>query len=386
MERRESLFKRALLSWVKKRPSLLGLVRLLRRAATGARSQDLRIWRAQYRAAADTVHVDRKRLIVFLVPGFDVVNGGILSIASLCAESRGIQANRDADVYMVTMPGDPPLLRYTQFANHEVLLNLTDLIRRYRTLDYLMIHIPEIYVAQFVANVGCRFRARLQRAHNVRLNVMLQNIDLAPDPKYLRILATMGEVTITTAHERYSSQEIRQKLGFPLHHLSTFVSPEQYVPRPLADKDNLLVISPDASDQRGRILGLLHERFPQIELVTVQGMKWEDYKSLLQRARWSLTFGEGLDGYFVETVFSGGIAFAVYNSRFFTSDFQSLRTAYENWDRLAAWICDDIDDLSVNPHYDAYQRTEHTLYGNHYDHSVYIEKLRRFYVGEYSYQ
>jgi len=386
VERLESLFKRALLSWVKKHPSLFGLIRLLRRTATGLRSQDLRIRRAQYRATRDVVHVDRKRLIVFLVPGFDGVNGGILSIVSLCAESRGIQANRDADVCLATLPGDPPLLRYTRFANDEVLLDLTDLIRRYRTLDSLMIHIPECYVAQFVANVGCRFRARLRRVHNVRFNVMLQNIDFAPEPKYLRILATLGEVTITTAHEQYTSQEMRQKLGYPLHHLSTFVSPEQYVPRPLAGKDNLLVISPDASDQRGRILGLLHERFPQIELVTVQGMKWEDYKSLLQRARWSLTFGEGLDGYFVETVFSGGIAFAVYNSRFFTSDFQSLRTVYENWDRLAAWICDDIDDLSVSSRYDAYQKAEYALCTKHYDHSVYVDNLRKFYAGEYSYQ
>jgi len=377
--------RRALLGWVKNDPSRPGLDRLLRRAATGLRSQDLRIRRAQYHATRDVVHVDRKRLIVFLVPGFDGVNGGILSIASLCAESRGIQANRDADVCLATLPGDPPLLRYTRFANDEVIFDLTDVIRQYHTLDHLLIHVTECYVAQFVGSAGWRFRARLRRVHNVRLNVMLQNIDLAPEPKYLRILATLGEVTITTAHEQYTSQEMRQKLGYPLHHLSTFVSPEQYVRRSGADKENLLVLSPDPSDQRARILGLLHEQFPQMELVTVQGMKYEDYKSLLQRARWSLTFGEGLDGYLVETVFSGGIAFAVYNSKFFTSDFQSLRTIYQNWDELATRISHDIDDLSVSSRYDAYQKVEYALCAKHYDHSVYVDNLRKFYAGEYSY-
>jgi hypothetical protein len=214
---------------------------------------------------------------------------------------------------------------------------------------------------------------------------MLQNIDLVPDSRNLRLLAALGALTVTTAHEQYTSQEMRRKLGYPLHHLSTLVSPGQYVRVPSADKENLLVLSPDPSDQRARILGLLHERFPEMELVTVQGMRYEDYKSLLQRARWSLTFGEGLDGYLVETVFSGGIAFAVYNSRFFTGDFRHLRTIYENWDELAARICDDIDDLSAYPSYDSYQRVEYALCAGHYDYSVYIDNLRRFYAGEYSY-
>jgi hypothetical protein len=80
VERLESLFKRALLSWLKKHPSLLGLVRLLSRVATGLRSQDLRIRRAQYHAAADTVHVDRKRLIVSPVLGWNSVNGAFYEL------------------------------------------------------------------------------------------------------------------------------------------------------------------------------------------------------------------------------------------------------------------------------------------------------------------
>lgn len=375
----------ALLGWLDNAPSRPGMDRLLKRTTTGLRLQDLRIRRAQYRAAAEVVHADRKRLIVFLVPGCDDVNGGILSIASLCAESRRIGANRDADVFLATLPNDPPLLRYTRFSNDEMILDLSDLIQRHHTLDYLLIHVPECYVVQFVASVGWRFRARLRQVHDVQINVVLQNIDLAPGSKSLGMLATLGRVTITTAHEQYTSQEMRQRIGYPLHHLSTFVSPGQYVRVPTVDKENLLVLSPDPSDQRGRILGLLHERLPEMELVTVQGMRYEDYKSLLQRARWSLTFGEGLDGYFVETVFSGGIAFAVYNSRFFTRDFRGLRTIYENWDDLAGQICHDIEELGVNPYYDAYQQAEYRLCARHYDHSVYIDNLRKFYAGEYSY-
>ena len=80
MERLESLFKRALLNWVKKHPSLLGLVRLLRRTATGSRSQDLCERRTQYRAATDTVRVDRKLLIVSPVLGWNSVNGAFYEL------------------------------------------------------------------------------------------------------------------------------------------------------------------------------------------------------------------------------------------------------------------------------------------------------------------
>jgi hypothetical protein len=135
--------RRVLFGWVKNDPSRPGMDRLFKRAATGLRSQDLRIRQAQYGAAAEAVHADRKRLIVFLVPGWDSVNGGILSIASLCAESRKLDANQDADVFLVSSPGDPPLMGYTKFANRETLLDLTDVIRRHRSLDYLLIHVPE---------------------------------------------------------------------------------------------------------------------------------------------------------------------------------------------------------------------------------------------------
>jgi len=48
----------------------------------------------------------------------------------------------------------------------------------------------------------------------------------------------------------------------------------------------------------------------------IRNLTYDQYKSLVSRAKWALTFGEGLDGYFIEPVFSGAIAFAVYNEQF----------------------------------------------------------------------
>jgi len=63
----------------------------------------------------------------------------------------------------------------------------------------------------------------------------------------------------------------------------------------------------------------------------------------LSLKRSDFDIGEGLDFTHFETVFSGGVAFAVYNSRFFTDAFASLETVYhrvtvahENRDRSRA--------------------------------------------------
>jgi hypothetical protein len=49
-------------------------------------------------------------------------------------------------------------------------------------------------------------------------------------------------------------------------------------------------------------------------------------KRCVSPAKWSLTFGEGLDGYFAATIFSGGNSLAVFNERFFTPAFATMQT------------------------------------------------------------
>jgi hypothetical protein len=66
---------------------------------------------------------------------------------------------------------------------------------------------------------------------------------------------------------------------------------------------------------------------------------------LARRAKWSLTFGEGLDGYFAEPVWSGGVAFAVFNDRFFTPAFAELETIYPSWAALMQRMPLDLQRL-----------------------------------------
>jgi hypothetical protein len=227
--------------------------------------------------------------------------------------------------------------------------------------------------------------ARLIKIRNTHFNILLQSIEHVPAEKYVNILKKMGKVTCTTAHEKYSTLEIREKLGVPLHKLSTFVSPEKYAKTEYSMKENLMIVSPDVHPEKTGILRMIAERFPQIRIQLIKNMTYEEYKRVISRAKWALTFGEGLDGYFVETAFSGGISFSVYNPRFFTEDFRSLRTVYDNYDVLKERICNDIKYLDDKTVYAAYQKEQHELCHRYYRYEEYIKNIELFYREKYTF-
>jgi hypothetical protein len=84
-------------------------------------------------------------------------------------------------------------------------------------------------------------------------------------------------------------------------------------------------------------------------------------------------------------VFSGGISFALYKPTFFTEDFHSLPTVYENTDVMAERIARDIDDLNKEPNYTDYQRREFEICDKHFNHTQYVSNIQLFYEGRYTF-
>jgi len=323
-----------------------------------------------------------ERLIMFLSPSTDLKNGGILSIASLCEESSKLSSIHHAAVVMCTIPGDPPLLKYRWFPNNNYLLDADAVIRHCLALKFLMIHVPE-FVINRVAD-WLESKRGLALADKVYINVLLQNIDLIADQKVDR-LASFGAVTCTTAHEAYSTQQTRDRLGVTLHRMSVYVSPEQYRRTGYEAKENILILSPDAHPLREEVLRRIRVRHPHLRTQVVQNLTYTAYKDLISRAKWALTFGEGLDGYFAEPIFSGGVAFAVFNERFFTPEFASVKVIYRSWEELMRCLPDDIDTLDNPIEYTATWRQPYELLCQMYNSKIYRENLRRFYRGDYSY-
>jgi DNA repair exonuclease SbcCD ATPase subunit len=114
-------------------------------------------------------------------------------------------------------------------------------------------------------------------------------------------------------------------------------------------------------------------------------MPYESYRSLIAKAKWSLTFGEGLDGYFTEMAWTGGVPFAVYNDRFFMPQFRGLATVYDTWEELQTWIVGDILKLDHEEEYDAASEQIRQALNELYSCEKYRENIRLFYNEEYNF-
>jgi hypothetical protein len=337
-----------------------------------------------YRTAiTQAVGFRTKRLIVFLTPGHDNPAGGVMSIAAIYRESQALQNLHGSRVVMCTVPGEPPILKYTWFKNDNYVLDFEALLNRCGPLDYLVVHIPE-YAVKHVADWLSSHWSILKDVKELHLNVLVQNIDIGQEQD-LTILKPFGKVTCTTAHEAYSNAATREAFGVTLHRLSCCNGAELYRPLRYADKQPLLMVSPDPHPLRERVLLLIEKALPELTIQVIQNLKWEDYYEVARQAKWSLTFGEGLDGYFTDLVFSGGVAFAVFNARFFTPPFAKLETVYPSWDVLLEKITTDLRRLDEPV---AYERCSHQaweLLNELYSTARFRENLRAFYRGDYTF-
>lgn len=327
-----------------------------------------------------------ERLIVYLTPGYDKVNGGILAISSMYADTVKLKRMHGAEVTLCTMPGDPPLLRYSKFKNDNFMYTFSQVLSYFRNVRSMLIHVPTVYVDQFLTECSPNDQSRLKRVRDLHVNILIMNIRNLASEKSITRLMQLGKVTCTTAHERYSTPELGRRLGIPLYKISNFANPDLWHRKAYAEKESLMVVSPDEHPRKGEILCTIADGCPQTKIVLIHDMKYEKYKEVIGRAKWSLTFGEGLDGYFVENIFSGGISFSVYNEDFFTEDFRNLRTVYPGYDFMARSICGDIKFLDNEENYMNYQAEQYELCRKHYDYQGYVRNLQTFYRCEFTMQ
>lgn len=333
---------------------------------------------------------DQTKLIVFIVPesdwatGRDKISGGTMSIVSICQETAIMEDIHGAQTILCTPGGGHLFLKHEMFQNNTHVFRFEQLVDYFRGTREILIHIPEFMVDGFPASLSKRDVAWFQGLDKVHINILNQNIRLMPKIEEIETLrAFAGKLTISTAHQKYCSDHYRGHFGLPIHKLSVWISPEQYRFRNWADKENLLVVSPDPNPQKEDILRML-ESIPGLKVQIIRNLTYTQYKELISRAKWSLTFGEGLDGYFIEPVFSGAIGFAVYNELFFTPDFKELPTVYGSYEELIRRIGQDIRDLDREDSFVGCQQQEFTLCARYYSYDQYRKNIQAFYKGAYT--
>lgn len=329
---------------------------------------------------------DKKKWVVFVIPGADFftgrerISGGLISITSLCTESRKLLT--DSNVLMCTQPNDPLLFQLKSFKNDEKIYNW-DLIEQ-NISGELILHLPEYLVDTWIGEHAHLIK-RISQKCFVHINVMNQNIRLMPEPSKIDVLKDLSnKTTITTAHDQYCTLHYRKIYGVSLHKFSVWISPEQYNRISFEKKKNLLVYSPDNHPMKQEVLEKLRS-ISGLQLKEIKGLTYEEYKGTIETAKFSITFGEGLDGYFIEPVFSGAVSFAVYNEDFFTEDFKKLKGVYGNWSELLSVLADEVKVLGqTSAKFYESQENQFELLAKYYSYQIYCENIYKFYAKSYT--
>jgi hypothetical protein len=339
--------------------------------------------RASYIAWMQRRYMDRanveesRRAIIFLTPSRDNVNGGIMSIIVLAKETERIRSLHGADVFVCSYLGNPPLLKYTKFPNDRTILDFQSLVRRFARGTEILVHVPEFFVPMFVERENGLLHAL---GHHSQVNILLQNIEMVPTRQEVVALEKIGEVTATTAHKAYSGEQTRELLGCPLHHLTAWTSTFPYERRPFAARKNIVIVSPDAHDEKSRILSEIKRRLPEFRFVIVKGISYVEYRDLVASAKFSLTFGEGFDAYFSEMIFSGGVGAAVYNDRFFTADFADLPFVYPSWEEVLARFPEDVRAANTAEEIEKANRLAHRILDKYSSLEILQANLAAYYA------
>jgi len=227
-------------------------------------------------------------------------------------------------------------------------------------------------------------RGRLEEIENLHINILNQNILKMPGPESVDALKQFTrKVTMTTAHERYCTEEMSRKYRITTHHLSTYGSPEQYRRRAYAEKTNLMIVSPDEHPMKAAILGDLQKKLPGLAIQVIRNLTYGDYKATIEKAKWAVTFGEGADGYFSEPIFSGGISFAVYNEDFCPVEFKALPTVFGSYEQMRRELPAILEKLDNPSSYNECHASMFDLQKKRLRHDAYLKNLQAFYQGHY---
>jgi hypothetical protein len=151
------------------------------------------------------------------------------------------------------------------------------------------------------------------------------------------------------------------------------------------DKEEIMIVSPDPSPHKERILANVRARFPQLSLVEVKRMRFTDFIDLANRARWSITFGEGVDDYLLQPAMRGGVSFAVFNEAFFTPEWQSLKTVYSDYGVMERNLIRDMEDMLETEKYRAASSAADEIARKTWSRQKTKEALRDFYRGNFTF-
>ena len=334
---------------------------------------------------------NKKRLIIHFIDARDIISGGMLSINRLIEKSKSVEVISDYELVLSGLPLYNPPVKFTYF--QEVIPQIKfSWIVKYCHPDEVIIHLPEVLSQTFYENLSENEKAWLVKIPKLQINIMNQNIELMPERDVIR--NQLGEITenitITTAHSTYATQQLSNKYSAPVHQLTPFLP--DFFNINFAQKEKVILISNDNSlygstiITKDDIIGKLKNDLPTFKIVEINKLPLEDYKNLIAHSLFTISFGEGFDGYFIEPLLSNSLSFAVFNPFYFPSEFKDSELIYESWDALYDNIVDDIKIYAGNPQlYEKSSAKNRELVNKYISNKKSMAELENFYKERYDF-
>ena len=299
---------------------------------------------------------DAKKIIVFFNVMRESISGGMLSIDRFVQKSLPIAKQYNFNIVLSNIPLKAACINNPYYSH-----SIPPLDFRYLCCfshpDKLQLNIPENFVKIFLNEITAEMYTFLFSIKDLRINILNQNEKLMPPQDNIERLRTLcnNKLTITAAHQRYATTEKSKQYKTPVYLLKPFLP--KFYRKSFKEKKKNIIFSPDNNIYKNLLLSKLKKELPDYKIITVKNFTFEQYKHLISTSLFTISFGEGWDGYFIEPYRSSSISFTVYNSTFFPKEFNlnDTKTVYKTWDELLNNIIKDILLLSADEDY--YQKT-----------------------------
>ncbi|MEJ0075843.1 MAG: hypothetical protein WDO17_10405 [Alphaproteobacteria bacterium] len=327
-------------------------------------------------------------LFVIIVPEHNTMSGGIYSFFSIAKAVYDLRHKHSYEVVLMTRPNkyDLTYLRQNNFRNYEDVFRFEQ-ITRCGAAKEIYLNIPEYAAPDFIASMTAEQREYLRSRDRVYVNILNQNVELMPDRERLEDLRGFAvELTQSVAHHAYFSQAHADR-----YHLRTLLLPAYtdlsgYKKIGRREKEKLIIYSPDEIwPHREPVLNNLREYLPDYKMMEIRDITFDEFMSLATRCMFSITFGEGFDGYLSQPIHQGGMGFAVYREEYFPSRsirdlpniFSSGQDMIENIvARIRAFESDDALYRNTN-------KAMMNIYENLYSKDDYVRKILKLVKREF---
>lgn len=330
-----------------------------------------------------------KKVMVFLVPQQDGISGGVFSLFSIANHMRRLKRHHGYEVVLMTLPssGGQTYFRNTSFRNAENVYRISQ-IELCEAAREVYLLVPEYAVEYFCKTVSSQVREYLGGKERVSVNICNQNIELMPGKDSIDQLHCLADcVSQSVAHHAYFSQEVADRFGLPTLLLPAYTDLSAYPAAAFAEKENLIIHSPDDAPYKKACLNEIARKMPDYELVEIRGITFDKYMDLATRCKYSITFGEGFDGYLAQPIYQGGVGFAVYNTEFFpAAHLLQYENIFSSGDEMIANVCDVMRRLERDE--DAYSRLNRAFmaeYHKLYSYDEYVDRVRKLAIQQFDY-